>query len=353
MTNSLIINLIFPYKWSNSYSMFVYWENISNSYKKLWYNVNIISCPKIRLINNRLSDLFTRYIYYPIYLSIIWINKGWVFHIIDHSYAYLWMSIFYKKNKIVTCHDLMPLIYPKYVWRIAHMLFYMNIKCLSSYKHIITDSENTKKDLINILKLKPEKITTIPLAYNKESYNSNNINKNSDKFTILLIGSSFYKNIKFALEWISEFIQKYKISNIRIIKIHKFNKDEQSFINKNLNWVEIIEKFRISNEEVASIYKQSDLLIFPSLYEWFWLPILEALACWVNVITTRNWSLEEVWWDACIYVWTEIDKLCKYIHQIYDDELWIRNILSKKWKLQCEKFNWETTANLTLKIYEI
>ncbi|HBY74380.1 TPA: hypothetical protein DEG21_00365 [Patescibacteria group bacterium] len=76
----------------------------------------------------------------------------------------------------------------------------MNIKCLSSYKHIITDSENTKKDLINILKLKPEKITTIPLAYNKESYNSNNINKNSDKFTILLIGSSFYKNIKFALE---------------------------------------------------------------------------------------------------------------------------------------------------------
>ncbi len=332
--------------------MFTYWNNIKNEYIKKWYAVNVISCKKIDLFNVRLSDVFTRYVYYPLFLFFVCLKEKGVFHIIDHSYAYLWMSIIYKETLIVTCHDLMPLKFPKNVWKIAHMLFYLNIKCLGLFWHIITDSESTRKDLIWILKINASKITMIPLAYDRSVFFAKNHETKGKKFTILLIWSNFYKNIMFALKWISIFKNKYSNTNFRILKIQEFTVEERSFIENSLSGIEVVEKIWMTNEEVWNVFRESDLLIFPSLYEWFWLPILEAFASWMNVITTKRWSLEEVWWDACKYVWWEdVNELWDAIWKIYTNEDNTNWYYIEKWTQQASKFDWSKTADLTLKIY--
>ena len=83
----------------------------------------------------------------------------------------------------------------------------------------------------------------------------------------------------------------------------------------------------------------------PSLYEWFWRPIIEAQACWCPVISTKCWALEEVCWKWAILISNPIDEI-EYINKIKDIEdkknnlieLWLDNAKKYSSKLNSIKF---------------
>ena len=105
-------------------------------------------------------------------------------------------------------------------------------------------------------------------------------------------------------------------------------------------------------EDLPAIYNMADLFVFPSIYEPFGLPPLEAMACGTPVIVSNTGGLPEVVGDAGVLIEP------RDVHQI-EDAIWtvlsdydLRNELATKGLKQAKLFNWKTAANATLKIYQ-
>jgi len=96
----------------------------------------------------------------------------------------------------------------------------------------------------------------------------------------------------------------------------------------------------------------AELFIYPSLYEGFGLPPLEAMACGCPVITSNTSSLPEVVGDAGIMVDPyDVNEIAKAIDLVLSNEN-LRNEMIEKGLKQAKKFSWRKTAEETLKVYE-
>ena len=87
----------------------------------------------------------------------------------------------------------------------------------------------------------------------------------------------------------------------------------------------------LSEEDLILIYQVSDVYLMPSLYEWFWRPIIEAQACWCPVISTKCWALEEVCWEWALFIENPTNEK-EYAEKI-DVALKERNQYIEKWKI--------------------
>jgi alpha-1,3-rhamnosyl/mannosyltransferase len=107
----------------------------------------------------------------------------------------------------------------------------------------------------------------------------------------------------------------------------------------------------ISDEDLAALYGGSRVMVYPSLYEGFGLPILEAMSCGCPVICTRTSSLPEVAGNAALFVdpYNPQD-LADAIATVVDD-ITIRRDLIERGFRQAAKFSWEKTAVETLKVF--
>lgn len=105
----------------------------------------------------------------------------------------------------------------------------------------------------------------------------------------------------------------------------------------------------ISLERIASFYKQAFCLLFPSLYEGFGLPIIEAMSLGCPVIATALASIPEVGGDACLYVKSNSRSIAEGIIRLYGDGE-LRKALTAKGLQQAAKFTWKKCADQTLEV---
>jgi glycosyltransferase involved in cell wall biosynthesis len=124
---------------------------------------------------------------------------------------------------------------------------------------------------------------------------------------------------------------------------------------------ELIEKLSLMNDviflgyvqdkELPILYNAAKLFVYPSLYEGFGLPVLEAMACGVPVITSNTSSLPEIVADAGIMLDPlDINALAKAMHNVLMDDS-LRHSLIEKGLKRAENFSWEKTAAMTMNIY--
>ncbi len=108
----------------------------------------------------------------------------------------------------------------------------------------------------------------------------------------------------------------------------------------------------VQNEDIPALYSGADFFVFPSLYEGFGLPILEAMRCGVPVIASHVASLPEVAGEAALYVDPSNPKDIaeKMVSLAYDDAM--KERLREKGFVQASRFSWERTARKTLEVYE-
>ena len=108
----------------------------------------------------------------------------------------------------------------------------------------------------------------------------------------------------------------------------------------------------VPQEDLRHLYAGTDAFVFPSLFEGFGLPVLEAMACGAPVITSRTSSLPEVAGDAALYVDPyRVDDIARALQRLAHDEE-LRAQLSASGLKQAARFSWEETARRTLQAYE-
>jgi len=200
----------------------------------------------------------------------------------------------FNKNQIITVHDLIPLNFPEQYKKQFYFFKYLLPFALKKTKKIITVSENSKKELIYFYHLDKRKIETIYNGVEQDNtrlLEQQQIHKSN---YILFVGrDSEHKNIKRLIEAFVLLKVKYKIKEkLKIVGIAKALVAHESI--EYLSYVD--------NPSLINLYKKAKIFVFPSLYEGFGYPPLEAMLYGTPVITSNNSSLPEVCQDAALYV---------------------------------------------------
>jgi glycosyltransferase involved in cell wall biosynthesis len=218
---------------------------------------------------------------------------------------------------------------------------------------IIAISENTKRDIIKILRIDESKIEVIYLSNSlKINKDIKTINIEIPKKYILFVGSrKSYKNFELFIDAVSLLINEDNELNIVCAGGGDFSNME---IDKliNLNIKENIFYYSGSDSVLAYLYQKATAFVFPSLYEGFGIPVLESFACRCPLICSKASSLPEVAGDAAIYFDpTDKSSMLNSIQKvIYNDKL-KRQLINKGIKRVVE-FTWGKTAKKTKILYE-
>lgn len=242
------------------------------------------------------------------------------------------------------------------VYDMIHELYQMHQNTISEKKNmifkadgIIAISENTKKDLINIYNVDEKKIKVIYLA------NSLAMNVTSPRIVkepyILYVGNrGGYKNAETLLYAFAG--SRYK-KNLKIVFFSggAFSDREKQIITE-LKLENDIEQLFGDDVVLANLYKYAEIFVYPSLYEGFGLPILEAMHYGTPVITSDSSSLPEVGGDAAVYFTPDsADELAECMDRLLDDKEQRRK-MGQAGMLWEKMFSWDKCAEEHMKLYE-
>lgn len=261
----------------------------------------------------------------------------------------------YIDNKpfVVTVYDMIHELYPE---------LFSNKDKTAERKKILTRkadiifaiSENTKKDLIEICDVPENKVKVVYLANSLMSSNCLTIDKLIERHAInkpylLYVGSrNAYKNFGMLLDIYSNHFS----DNFGLICFggNAFNKVELEKIASIKTSHKVIQ-LNGSDDLLASLYKHAFCFVFPSLYEGFGIPPLEAMSLGCPVVASKASSIPEVVDDAAILFDPHSkDELVGAIESLYDESK--RNDFIKRGFEQKKKFSWDKMANETLDIYK-
>lgn len=313
---------------------------------------------KIKKINPNFKKKFFRV---PINLAEIWANQ-WRFDSLDKYIGRVdvfhssdWLQPPVRAAKVTTLHDFAFWRYPQTahprILRVASRRLKLVAKEID---RAIAISQTTAQDARDFLKIPPEKIKVVYEAAGKEfsKRSSKKIEKVKAKFGIknnyLLSVATIEprKNLGKILEAFFLFLKE--------------NPDFSLVIVGKIGWDKIVARLReklprviftgyLPIEELVSLYSGASCLVFPSLYEGFGLPILEAFACGCPVVTAASGSMPEIAGKSAVLV-----------NPLRADSIYfgIKNCLENKEELikrgleRVKKFSWEKAARKTLGVYE-
>jgi len=257
-----------------------------------------------------------------------------------------------NKPFIVTVYDSIHEKYPEIINSIDKTL--ENKKILFSKAELIIAISNcTKNDLIELYKIPAEKIEVVYLAasINKQKAAKKGKFNLPEKYILYVGNRDFYKNFNSFILAIEPLLKDNPDLLLIAAGGGMFNKDElKLFESRNLK-DKVLHRIA-SDTSLATLYSNALAFIFPTLYEGFGIPALEAMNCDCPVVMSNTSSLPEVGGDAAIYFDpTKIADMTEKIGSvIFNKEL--REDLIKKAVIQRNKFSFEKTALDTKKIYE-
>ena len=273
--------------------------------------------------------------------------------------------LLYRGPVVITIHDIISILFPKSI-PFASRMFYSKWMPISYRKasQIITISESTKRDIVKNLGIDKDKITVIPLAVDKrfgDKVSDAEVKRSKKKYKlpekyILHIGTlEPRKNLGFLIESFSEVIKDKKFDDLYLVITGKKGWYYEGLfeIVRKLNLQDrIILTGYFDEKDKPALYRGATVFAFPSLYEGFGLPSLEAMASGVPVVSSNTSSMPEVIGKAGILIPPE-DRAAwvKNIKKVVLDTS-LQNKMKQANKEQVKKFSWEKTARKTIEVYE-
>jgi glycosyltransferase involved in cell wall biosynthesis len=213
--------------------------------------------------------------------------------------------------------------------------------------HIISISNNTKKDIIDYYQVSADKISMIPLAGGL-NFANDQPSLQADphhKDYLLFVGSrGSYKNFNGSVAEIAPLLSKHNLQLI-VAGGGAFNAGEIAMLKKFNIYDRVRAYAHVTDRHLAQLYTNALVFIFPSKYEGFGIPVLEAMQCGCPALLSNNSSLPEVGGDAAQY----FDPLTKgdlnsALNSLILDEA-LRRQMKSTGLQQSKKFNWQNTAD--------
>lgn len=256
-------------------------------------------------------------------------------------------------NQALTIHDIAVLERPSW-YRKEFAIWYRFLlsKLVHNVKIILTVSNFSKERITSHFGLAPEKVVVIPNGVGAPFQNLKEqpptLNINLPEKYLLAVGTiQPRKNLPLLIQaW--QVIKK-RYPDYALVIVGKSNKVFRKVeLSKSDRQIQIIPY--ADDPTLAEIYRRAAALIFPSYYEGFGLPALEAMACGTPVIAANNSALPEVVGQAGLYFDPHsLDELIEQIETFLGDES-IQNTLASQALLQAKKFNWDRTSREVLQV---
>jgi len=258
-----------------------------------------------------------------------------------------------NKPFVLTVYDLIHEHYNKTHFKNSHAVLSRKKELIRKSSHIIAISENTKKDIIDIYNTDENKISIIYLgsSFNNAGKIETN-NFSAPENYILYVGDRhLYKNFIYFLKSIKPLLLKEKNIFLVCAGSIDFTLKERTILNE-LGLIDKVFHFPLIDDSTLKVlYSKALCFAFPSLYEGFGIPVLEAFACGCPSVLSRTSSLPEVGGSAALYFDPECsESILETVKKVlFDKEL--AEKLRKEGFKQLENFSWEKCANETKKVY--
>jgi glycosyltransferase involved in cell wall biosynthesis len=289
-------------------------------------------------------------------------------HFTNHTLATM-IGIQNLQNTIVTVHDIFPdwLIYKESYTGYRYLVYWffhkLSMRGLRRADVLITDTQHVKEHLVYSSGIARDRIFIIPLGIDHSVFKPINVPEdfksqfglNNDHLCILHIGTDApRKNLPNLIRALA--IVREKLPNVKLIKVGKpswiveFQKVQALILELGLDQhVQFIDW--VSDEDLSKLYNSTNVVVYPSFYEGFGLPILEAMACGTPVITSNTSCLPEVAGGSAILIDPHnVDELAQAIYRSLVD-MDIRNELREKGLQRAKQFSWESTTKKTIDVY--
>jgi glycosyltransferase involved in cell wall biosynthesis len=308
------------------------------------------------------SMRFARYAAYPFQARC---RQARINHVLDHGYGHLLYALDPART-VVTVHDLIPLV--RWCGGIAGVscgdkpwLNLLSFYALRRAGHLIADSESTLNDLIRFCNCAHDQITVVypgldsifrPYTSAERLSAARTFGlEGNDAKRIMIIGSGFYKNFSGALAAFARLRALYD-QPIVLVKVGQMDAEKTRLV-RELGLAGMVLKLpNVSRTQLPDIYNLVDCLLFPSHYEGFGWPPIEAMACGTPVVASNAGSLPEVIGDAGIMCEpNDIEALAHSMHDLLSVPA-LREEFVQRGLLRAKHFTWQETVRKTLDVYE-
>lgn len=343
-------------------------EKVKVVNKSIFENINSKNIKLNKLISKIPygQQTLNQQIVYPFYQKQLLKDFDYI-----HFPAHMDPPAFSFKPTIVTVLDLIPLVlkdlYQPGSGRIRYSFArFLEYQAIKNAKLILAISENTKKDLIKYLGIKEDKIIVTHLGVNSFFKTDTGQNKNfiKEEFkipqerTVLFYhgGIDIRKNYDLMLKVIKEYNNNFD-NKLHLVIAGKIEQEKNyPILLKLVNDLGLEEFITftgfLKDKDLLASLISSDIYFFPSLYEGFGLPPLEAMAAGLPVISSNSSCLPEILGDSAMFFDpNNITQAVDCINNLYNNND-LRLKLIAKGRIQAQKFTWEMSAKSTLAAYE-
>lgn len=259
---------------------------------------------------------------------------------------------------VVTIYDLIPRLYPEYVSPGARVIFEMAIRlAIVTSRLVISVSQSAKEDLVRLLGVPPSKVWGTPLGVDSQFKPVNekaifNLRQKHDLpgGYILYLGTN--KPHKNLVRLVGAFAKAKTERKLVLAGKEDPLYSEAHEVTKQLGLQDrVVFLGQVSEDDLPALYSGAALFVFPSLYEGFGLPLLEAMACGVPVISSSTSSLPEIAGQAAVMVDPlDLSQLARALERVLGDSN-LRASMREEGLEQAAQFSWERTAKETLAVY--
>ena len=281
---------------------------------------------------------------------------------IHHAHNYF-LPYRLKTPSVVTIYDMVYHYFPQTMDnRNLELLRQVLPRSVKESTRILTISENSKKEIIEVFQIDPEKIHIAYPGYDRDIY------KEIPEKTTRVVLESMHIQKPFIL-YMGTLEPRKNIDTL--IKAYASLPDVQKthdlVLSGSVGWnvdslFQLVERYNlgenirftgyVTSEQQTALYNGAVCFVFPSLYEGFGMPVLEAMACGCPVITSNSSSLPEAAGEAAILVDPlDVEALAVAIRSLVEDGA-LRENLKMKNKKQISRFSWHNTAKSVRNLYE-
>jgi glycosyltransferase involved in cell wall biosynthesis len=217
---------------------------------------------------------------------------------------------------------------------------------------IIAISESTKKDIVKIFDIDPALIKVVYLATSLGNIKPDTTLVLPQRYILFIGNRTIYKNFIFFITSLSSLLKRDRSLHVICAGGGNFSEKEQNLLKK-LNINKQVLYYSFNDSMLFQLYAKAQLFVFPSLYEGFGIPMLEAFSCGCPVAASFTSSLPEVGGDAAQYFDpTNATSLLDTVEEILNNQH-LQESLKNRGYLRLKDFSWEKTAEDTERVYKM